>query len=126
MTLEELKEAAPDLATMGHPEKIRLFGWWLHVHKGRAHFQAADIGKCYDDLTKRRQDNWKIWGERLQGRQSIGSSIHAKIARSRFLRGRLEQADELIQDVQVILEHSCLGLMHHLLHQRNHRLQLCL
>jgi len=25
MTLEELKEAAPDLATMGHPERIRLF-----------------------------------------------------------------------------------------------------
>jgi hypothetical protein len=51
MRLEELKEAAPDLATMGHPERIRLFRWWLHVHKGRAHFQAADIGKCYDDLS---------------------------------------------------------------------------
>src|SRR6267378_669966 len=75
MTLEELKKAAPDLATMGHPERIRLVGWWLHVHKGRAHFQAADIGKCYDDLSGR-QDNSKIWGERLQGRQSIGSSIH--------------------------------------------------
>src|SRR5262249_13629602 len=33
-----------------HPEKIKLLGWFLHVHKRKTHFQPADIGDCYDKL----------------------------------------------------------------------------
>lgn len=38
------------LSQKGHPEKIKLFGWYLHVHGGRGTFTAADVKKCYDSL----------------------------------------------------------------------------
>jgi hypothetical protein len=50
MELEELKRAVPSLSQLGHPDKIKIFGWYLHVHKGMVHFRGKDIGKCYDAL----------------------------------------------------------------------------
>jgi hypothetical protein len=50
MDLQELQLAAPGLADKTHREKILLFGWWLHVHQGKATFAGADIGKCYTAL----------------------------------------------------------------------------
>ena len=50
MKIEEFKRVISDLSEKGHAEKITLFGWFLHVHKGMAHFQTSDIGKCYDAL----------------------------------------------------------------------------
>jgi hypothetical protein len=50
MDLAALKEAVPGLADKSHYDKIKIFGWWLHVHKARLSFTGADIGKCYADL----------------------------------------------------------------------------
>jgi len=50
MDLAALKEAVPGLVDKSHYDKIKIFGWWLHVHKARASFTGADIGKCYDEL----------------------------------------------------------------------------
>lgn len=49
MTLADLEAAAPGLAQKGHPEKIKIFGWYLHVHKNRPSFQGADIKSCYEE-----------------------------------------------------------------------------
>ena len=35
---------------MNHPERIKLFGWFLHVHRGFERFKAADIKSCYVSL----------------------------------------------------------------------------
>jgi hypothetical protein len=50
MELAELKQAVPGLADKSHYDKIKIFGWWLHVHKPQATFVGADIAKCYDAL----------------------------------------------------------------------------
>jgi hypothetical protein len=50
LLLPEFKDAVPGLADKGHPEKIRLFGWFLHTQDNRAHFHAADVKSCYDKL----------------------------------------------------------------------------
>ena len=50
MELADLKKLIAGLNEWGHPEKIKTFGWFLHVHGGEEHFQPADIRACYDKL----------------------------------------------------------------------------
>jgi len=50
MELAELKSLIPGLNEKKHAEKICLFGWFLHQHLGKAHFQPSDIAVCYDKL----------------------------------------------------------------------------
>jgi len=50
MELPELKQAVPGLADKSHYDKIKVFGWWMHVHKSKPSFTAAEVGKCYNDL----------------------------------------------------------------------------
>jgi len=50
MELADLKAAVPGFADKGHPEKIRVFAWYLHVHKGQATITASGIKACYDAL----------------------------------------------------------------------------
>jgi hypothetical protein len=45
--LEDLGGVA---GSVGHADRILLFGWWLHVHGGKATFMPADVGKCYHAL----------------------------------------------------------------------------
>jgi hypothetical protein len=58
MELEELRQAVPSLSQLGHPNKIKILGWYLHAHKGMVHFQGKDIGKCYDALDLARPFNF--------------------------------------------------------------------
>lgn len=50
MELVMLKEAVPGLANKSHYDRIKIFGWWIHIHKSQATFTGADIAKCYDAL----------------------------------------------------------------------------
>jgi len=50
MDLEELKRAVPGLTDKGHPEKIKILGWYLHAHGNKASFQPSDIKSLYDRL----------------------------------------------------------------------------
>jgi hypothetical protein len=50
MDLEEFVRQIEGFAGWSHPDKIKLFGWYLHVHKKQDRFNATDIRKCYEDL----------------------------------------------------------------------------
>jgi len=50
MEFEELRMVVPSLSELGHPDKIKLFGWYMHVHLAMPYFWGKDIGKCYDAL----------------------------------------------------------------------------
>jgi hypothetical protein len=50
MQLAELKAAIVGLGEKSHYDRIKIFGWWLHVHKNQPTFTAADVGKCYEAL----------------------------------------------------------------------------
>jgi hypothetical protein len=46
MELAALKHAVPGLGDKSHHDKIKIFGWWMHVHKAQPNFTAAQVGKC--------------------------------------------------------------------------------
>lgn len=50
MTLAELLSLAPDFNAMAPREKICLFGWHLHTHRGLEVFGAADIRACFREV----------------------------------------------------------------------------
>jgi hypothetical protein len=48
--LDELSRRVIGLAEKSHAEKIKIFGWYLHTQKALAHFQVANVRKCYETL----------------------------------------------------------------------------
>lgn len=50
MELAALKQAVSGLGDKSHHDKIKIFGWWMHVYKAHPNFTAAQVGKCYDTL----------------------------------------------------------------------------
>jgi hypothetical protein len=50
MQLAELKQAVPGLGDKSHYDKIKIFGWWLHVHQSKPSFKGAHVAKCYSSL----------------------------------------------------------------------------
>jgi hypothetical protein len=49
MLLTDLKQVVPGFSQKGHPEKIKLFGWYLHV-QGKDTFSPTDVKKCYESM----------------------------------------------------------------------------
>ena len=49
MDLRELVATVPGFVSLGHPEKVLLFGWYLHTHKDKSTFSQADVRACYKD-----------------------------------------------------------------------------
>jgi hypothetical protein len=49
MTLSELISQIPDFSEKNHPEKIKTFGWFLHVQRRIERFRMPDIRQCYND-----------------------------------------------------------------------------
>ena len=45
-----LKAAIPGLGDKSHHDRIKIFGWWLHVHQDRPWWAGRDIAKCYREL----------------------------------------------------------------------------
>lgn len=68
MRLEDLKQAIPGLSKKSHADKIIIFGWYLHSQKGMAHFQPADVKKCYDELHLDRPQSFSGYFSNLLGK----------------------------------------------------------
>jgi hypothetical protein len=50
MELREFAASVPNFAKLGHPERILLFGWYIHAHQGKDRFDQAAIRAQYRDL----------------------------------------------------------------------------
>jgi hypothetical protein len=50
MELDEFVRNVDAFSSLGHSEKIKLFGWFIHVHRRQDRFDANTIRKCYDDV----------------------------------------------------------------------------
>ena len=50
MELEDLRSIEPELDRWSHPERIKLFAWFLHTHGGRERVDHEAIRKCYERL----------------------------------------------------------------------------
>jgi len=50
MTLAELVQGISGFGSWNHVDRIKLFAWHLHTHKGLEYFAASDVKHCYEDL----------------------------------------------------------------------------
>jgi hypothetical protein len=50
MTLQEFRSSIPGYSAKGHPEKIPILGWFLHVHQSADHFSVAQVKHSYEVL----------------------------------------------------------------------------
>lgn len=50
MFLSDFKKSVPGFSQKGHPEKIKILGWYFHVYEKKDTFLPSDVKKCYDDL----------------------------------------------------------------------------
>lgn len=50
MELTGLKRAVAGFSAKGHPEKIKILGWYLHQHKQSQFFMPVDIKAVYEEL----------------------------------------------------------------------------
>jgi hypothetical protein len=50
MTLADLVQGISGFGSWNHVERIKLFAWHLHAHKGHEYFGASDVKHCYEDL----------------------------------------------------------------------------
>jgi hypothetical protein len=71
MELAELKQAVPGLADKSHYDKIKIFGWWMHVYKSKTSFTAAEVGKCYDDLHLSRPASFGAYFKQLTDKKEL-------------------------------------------------------
>jgi hypothetical protein len=50
----ELKQAIQGIEGFSNwpfADKIKFFGWFLHIHRNQPYFSSSDIGKCFDELS---------------------------------------------------------------------------
>jgi hypothetical protein len=71
MDLAELNATVPGLADKSHYEKIKIFGWWMHVHQLKSSFTAAEVGKCYDDLHLSRPASFGAYFKQLVEKKEL-------------------------------------------------------
>lgn len=50
MELEQIVNSISGFADWTYTDKIKLFAWYLHTHRGQAHFQTADVTNCFESL----------------------------------------------------------------------------
>jgi hypothetical protein len=48
MTLDDFVSQIPNFASSSHSEKIKAFGWYLHVYENKDRFDPAVLRECYD------------------------------------------------------------------------------
>lgn len=71
MDLAELTQAVPGLPDKSHYDKIKIFGWWMHVHQSKASFTAAEVGKHYDDLHLSRPTSFGAYFKQLLEKKEL-------------------------------------------------------
>lgn len=50
MELKELVVRVSNFASLSHPDRILLFGWYVHTQRGKERFTQADVRGCYKAL----------------------------------------------------------------------------
>lgn len=57
MDLKDLVKTVHGFAAWTHPEKVKLFAWYLQQEQGKKTFEGRDILACYDKLSLQRPGN---------------------------------------------------------------------
>lgn len=71
MTLEELAQSIPDLTEWGHPDKIKLFGWFVQTQENNPRFHGADIARCYKALDLPKPSGFGGYFQQLEVKKEV-------------------------------------------------------
>lgn len=119
MTIDEFVAQIPGFAATSHAEKVKLFGWFLHVHSGKSRFDAAALRACYDAIHAPQPTNLNPYlkaltdkqvpellrdrdGYRLEGR--VRASLDKKYGRSQRTVAVSKLLTELPAKVPALVE----------------------
>jgi hypothetical protein len=64
MTVNDLYDRTAQTLT-SHSEKIKFFGWYLHVHRDQSRFSQTDIRSCYDEVNIEKPKSLAPWFDSL-------------------------------------------------------------
>src|SRR5271165_6637755 len=92
MQLAELKQVIPDLGDKSHYDKIKIFGWWLHVHQSKPSFTGADISKCYSNLHFSAPSSFGAYIKQLVGKKELLTAGSGRYKLENKIRERLDAA----------------------------------
>jgi hypothetical protein len=67
-SIKDFAQNIPTLNNWSHPEKIKLFAWYIHKERRRDRFNLADIRLCYDGLHLEKPGNLSLCLLRLEGK----------------------------------------------------------
>jgi hypothetical protein len=71
MELQDLVGQIPRFVELTHPERIKIFGWYLHTHRNRHRFNIADVRLCYNEIGLRLPSNISQDCSRLEDRGEL-------------------------------------------------------
>jgi hypothetical protein len=71
MEAKGLKALVPGLLQKGHPEKIKIFGWYLHVYRNKETFNPADIKAIYEELHDNAPSSFSGYFKNLVSQKSV-------------------------------------------------------
>ncbi|MDP9012663.1 MAG: hypothetical protein M3O41_08435, partial [Pseudomonadota bacterium] len=105
MTLEEIK-ALDGFSALAHSDKIKLFMWWLHTHRGRDRVKPREVLYCYEKLSLV-PTNVATAMDRLEGQKQLvknsqGYRLEMTIADA--LTAKYGQRDATIQVARLLTE----------------------
>lgn len=69
MSLPEIVSKAEGFGSWPHGEKIKLFGWYLHVHGGQRRFSTAQLRECYDAVHLEDPESFSPFFKPLENRK---------------------------------------------------------
>jgi hypothetical protein len=65
MTLNDLYDRAAQTLT-NQSERVKFFGWYLHVHRDQPRFSQTDIRNCYDEVNIEKPESLAPWFKSLR------------------------------------------------------------
>ncbi len=92
MQLAELKQVIPGLGDKSHYDKIKIFGWWLHVHQSKSFFTGADITKCYSKLHFSAPTSFGGYIKQLTGKKELLKAGAGRYKLENKIREQLDAA----------------------------------
>lgn len=82
MRLEELVEQVATFDGDTPKERIKLLGWWLHIHGEKERFTPSDIRGCFDRLHVDEPPALATYIARMEGKELLKEKGSYKLARN--------------------------------------------
>jgi len=108
MQLQELVDQVAACDGAAPKEKIKLFAWWLHTHRGKEFFGPADIRGCFSKLHMDEPPALATYITRLaeakdliaeKGKYKLARSVRAELDKKYGVHASIQAVSKLLTDL---------------------------